>query len=184
MYIIANHPKNDKFSIPDLGIELSKKQVVDLHCMRLKIDPEDSLDLQNAIRDGNIIPVNRSRRVKPEKKIEIPKADNSAILSEIQGIIRKEIQNSIPQKANNDEHIISTLSHLTKLVENGIPTTTISREKDEVIETEIDEDKMIDIHSKRLNKMSKDIEKSLDSKEESIKDSSILDNASELENMM
>ena len=174
MYLISN-PKDRDIKIEDLGLVLGRKQAMDLHRIKLKIMPENSNDLRNKIKNGDIKLLKRDN-VNNNRKEEIPiSTGNDELLKDIQKGIKKIGDNSeVIQAINNLTSVISNMK-----VVNNISSNDIFQEKD------IDSKTLIKIHAKAMDKrISPDISGSINYQETETSNDSINKNADELDNLL
>jgi len=183
MFLIANASRKE-IVIGDLGLTLSARQAIDLHKIKTQIPPEQSKDLQRAKRHGaiKILHQEDSKNIIKEKEKEIfikESFDKDGLLKDIKILLEKEIDKKINSSQNtNNAQISEMLEMMQKLVRNNQSVGHSSAEED------IEQSQLVDIHSRSLNTMSKDILGSKLTSEEEIKDSKLSDNIDELSQML
>jgi hypothetical protein len=177
MLMVANKKGEDVF-LSDLGIKIKRKQVVDLHRLNLLISPEKSKSLRDALSCGDVFLLNKARK-KEETQQQIDNSSNIKLLSDIKTIVKNEIAKT--KRAPDNDDVLKAIANLVSVVGKKE-----KREKEDIKdETENvkdgpDEDKLVEIHSKSLGRISlKNIDKKLSYKEQNISDKSVSDNASE-----
>ena len=196
MYLIANMTSK-KVHIQDMNLYVDQKQVIDLHRLRLKLDPSDSKDLKQYVRKGTIRELNKPGR-KPAPPPQPPKpkkADNKKLVEDIKRIIVSELDKRDNKKVavqptrDGSDDVLAALSEITSQInvikEQGISVVKLDdfQEEDTPIK-ELDEEKLADIHARAVDKMTKDTTRSVNYQEKDIEDPSLLDHASELEDLL
>ena len=186
MFIVANK-HNKRIVISDLKLVIKKKQVIDLDRLELPMVASKSKDLKRALSNGELIQMNRSKVKRESSKKPVP--TNQDLFAQIKSLIKSELgkqKNQVVTQAADNSDVMSAIDRLTNLVESGVPAGTASnRVVDEVLEEmDIDEETLVEIHAKRLQRMEKTTDKSVEYNEEEIDNSSILENAEELEDLL
>ena len=185
MFLIANSCGKE-ITISDLGITLSARQAIDLHKVDTPISPEKSKDLQKAQRYGAIKILHKEQQQKntiiKEREIVIKESfDKEDLLKDIKSILTQEIDKKITSSKNdNSQQMAQILAMMQQIMQNNQNSSNV---KNEEADTDISENALIDLHSRSLNKMSKDIVDGKLKGEEEIKNN-VLDNVDELSNML
>jgi len=187
MLIIANK-SNKNIVISDLKLVIKKKQVLDLDKLNLHISPKSSKDLRILLSNGSLIQMNRSKiDTDSNKTADVPKNVNSDILVEMKKIIRSEISKQKPKNIVADNtNVIKAIQHLTNLVGKS-SVSSGEKEKTEEnynIDVDIDEDKLVEIHAKKIERIAGLTERYVEYVEEESDNASVIDNVEELENML
>lgn len=173
MFLITNISSSE-ISISDLGITIYPKQVIDLHKIETKILPDRSKDLTLAINKKCIKIIEKD--VTEPIVIKEVKNDNKELFEGLKDIISSEIQKQLGGKVqNNNSDLNNIISQLSNIIQKTKP--------EENIYSEIDEDKLTEIHKKASIKMSQNTENSVEYIEEKIINKSVND-ISELENLL
>ena len=194
MYLIAN-ATSSFVEIPDLGASLKPKQAMDLHAMGYKGKAESSSDLAKAIKNGwiKVLKKDAPKKVSNKKVIERTHTekiiDNSINKEEILGSIRKIIQEElkgIKSQENQDipDNLIGILSELVRTGTSTRKANSSGIDNEEVEDDDIGLEKLTEIHTKVANKLMKDVSSSVNYKEEEIKDDSMRNRLSELEDLL
>jgi len=195
MYLIAN-ATSSFIEIADLGVSLQPKQAIDLHAVGLKGRAEKSPSLQKAKKNGWIKVLKQDKPKQGETRVVektteriIDKRDSfnkEDMLNGIRGIIKEEIQNvqqNQPQQQLQEELMVM----LSKLVAGsgvGVSNSGTGQQVDSYEDDNIDQSKLVEIHTKVAERAMKDVESSISYTEENIKDDSMVDNISELEDLL
>jgi hypothetical protein len=96
-------------------------------------------------------------------------------MQEMKKIIREEIQKIKPAEVNNDK-ILDAINQIA---------TNISKNKTEIEEdVGLDNETMVEIHSRKIEKVAKDVEATIEHKTSSQDDNIIEERASELEDLI
>ena len=182
--------------IADIGVSISPKQAFDLDFMSKGL-PDKSKDLQICIKRGWIKVLKSDRkkkRKKPEKVVYQHQMDKS-IIGDMQKILREEIQKQlaaiqtkqvVPVQEENTK-INQVLAILTKLLEQGNTLTpdvikeAISRNQEDI---SIDEDTLMEIHARAVNRIAQDTDGAVINKDEQISSLDIAEHVSELEDLI
>jgi len=185
MFLIANSCGKE-ITISDLGVTLSARQAIDLHKINTPISPEKSKDLQKAKHYGAIKILHREEQQKTiikEREIVIKESfDKEDLLKDIKSILTQEIDKKINSSQNdNSQQMAAILAMMQQFANNGQNTSNVVNEGIE--DTDISGNDLVDLHSRSLNKMSKDVVDGKLRGHEEIK-SGILNNVDELENML
>lgn len=185
MFLIANSCGKE-ITISDLGVTLSARQAIDLHKINTPISPEKSKDLQKAQRYGAIKILHKEEQQKTiikEREIVIKESfDKEDLLKDIKSILTQEIDKKINSSQNdNSQQMAAILAMMQQFANNGQNTSNVVNEGIE--DTDISGNDLVDLHSRSLNKMSKDVVDGKLRGHEEIK-SGILNNVDELENML
>ena len=183
MFLIANSCGKE-ITISDLGVTLSARQAIDLHKINTPISPEKSKDLQKAQRYGAIKILHKEEQQKTiikEREVVIKESfDKEDLLKDIKSILTQEIDKKINFSQNDNSQQMATILAMMQQLANNQNATGV---KNEEVDTDIDENTLVDLHSRSLNKISKDvIDGGLKGKEEIKND--VLNNVDELENML
>jgi len=183
MFLIANSCGKE-ITISDLGVSLSARQAIDLHKIDTLISPEKSKDLQKAQRYGAIKILHKEEQQKTiikEREVVIKESfDKEDLLKDIKSILTQEIDKKINFSQNDNSQQMATILAMMQQLANNQNATGV---KNEEVDTDIDENTLVDLHSRSLNKISKDvIDGGLKGKEEIKND--VLNNVDELENML
>lgn len=182
MYLIANATSN-YVELSDLGISLKPKQAIDLHAMGYKGKAENSEQLNKSIKNGfiKVLKKDKSKEVVVEKVTEriIEKNDinKEEILGSIRKIIQEEIKNIKINNSNDQQNDL--LENISKLINNNNIVKSNSEENDG-----LDIKKMQEIHTKVAEKVMKGASSSVNYNEETVQDSSMKNNISELEDLI
>ena len=185
MFLIANASRKE-IVISDLGLTLSARQAIDLHKIKTQIPPEQSKDLQNAKAHGaiKILHQETSKNITKERDIFIKESFNKdELLKDIKILLGKEIDKKInSSQSSNNAQITEMLNMMHKLVQNNQSSGTSTADGDSDID--IGQSQLVDIHSRSLNTMSKNVLGSKLTSEEEVKDSRLSDNIDELSQML
>jgi len=186
MYLIANASRKE-VAISDLGITLRASQAIDLHKIETQIPPENSKDLQRAKRHGaiKILHQEELKTVIKEKGTIIKESsfDKDGLLQDIKKLLSQEIDKKISSSQNtNNAQMTEVLAMMQKIVQNnpGSVKSTIEESSD----TNIGQGQLVDIHSRSLNKMSKEVLGAKLAGKEEVKDSKLSDNVDELSKLL
>lgn len=192
MYLIANNSKSE-ITITDLNISLRPKQALDLHKIRSSDEIEKSKNLKSAISSGRIKFLHKeANNAKKEEKTEIivqNQFDKEGLLKDIQALLSKEVDSKIEKlnttQENNfiqNERLLILLQSIQK---NMSKSSTVDVEKKNIIEDiSISSDKIIEMHSRAVGKMSKNVEGNIISPGKKVKDENVVGNANELDKLI
>jgi len=186
MYLIANASRKE-IVISDLGLTLSARQAIDLHKINTQIPPEKSKDLQKAKRHGAIKILHQEespKTITKEKETIIREPfDRDGLLKDIKGLLEEEINKKISSSQNaNNVQITEMLNMMQKFVAKNqdVAGSTVEESSD----TDIGQGRLVDIHSRSLNTMSKEVLGAKLTGDEEVKDSRLSDNVDELSGML
>lgn len=187
MYLIANNSKSE-ITITDLNISLRPKQALDLHKIKSNDEIVKSKNLKSAIASGRIKLLHKEEsKVKKEERTEIivqNQFDKEGLLDDIKNLLSKEVDSKL-EKINTDTN--DKLLTLLKSIQETIQNNSISSQKKDNTEIEdiaVDSDKIIEMHSKAVGKMSKNVEGNIISPEKKVKDENVAGNANELDKLI
>ena len=187
MYLIANASGNE-ITISDLGITLGIRQAVDLHKVETTIQPEQSKDLKRAKSKGAIkilhykAPKNDNTNTIIKEKVIVQESLNKEeLLRDIKGILSEEIDKKVNASQNNTQ-MMELLTAMQQMILNQQQTNTSTATVAQ--DTDVSMDKLVNIHSRTLNKMSKRTNGKLEIIEEEVTDDAISDNADELSGLL
>lgn len=189
MYLVAN-TSSKEITIGDMNISIKAKQALNLHKMECRISPESSKDLAFAEQKGYIKVLKRDSKKEVEIAQPAPmienKIDTKEIIESLSGIIKKEIEQQMSSKSSDNKDLLDAISNIASMVkEKGVPNQTeIVKENISQEDTAISEEKMADIHSKAVKKMTKGATTSIAHSNEEVIDTSFADNLSELGEML
>jgi hypothetical protein len=179
MYLIVNTTKKS-VNIDDLGVVFEGHQMLDLDKYDLPIRIEDSKRLREALKLGILKPMSSSKN-KEEKKQE-DGLNKQELYENIKKLIKEEVTNK-NQPNNINKDIIDVLKELKSSIDtiknskNIIQNNTSNDSEKSDINVDIDDSKLIEIHSKAVSRLVKntqgEIEYKNEQKEEKDLDSSI-----------
>jgi hypothetical protein len=179
MFLIANII-GDKISISDIGITLQPRQAIDLHRVKTLIDPERSKDLTLAARKGAIKIIHKDTPDKEIVKIENNKEmfNKEELLNDVHKILRDEIKQQLSNMpiSSSNEQVLNAIEQFKELLKN--------KNVEKVDEKDISPEKLVNIHTKVMEKMSKNVEGNISQDEEKTQGNSLKNNISELENLI
>lgn len=181
MFFIANISKHlviiqDLKTLDGKPLEIPSNQAMDLHKIKFLTEPEKSSYLELAKKKGYI------KVLMQDKKEEIdepaPQKNQTINKEDIVSIIREEIS-----KSKDQSKILEELSKIGALLQNNNIQNTQDISKKEEKEIPIDENKLNEIHTRTIKKMTKDIHSNIQKEDvkESEVDNSWADDMSELE---
>jgi len=202
MYLVSNYTSK-KVHVKDLNLYIDRKQVIDLHRLRLKMDPSESKDLKKLIRAGTLRELNKpGRKKKPEASPPPPKSDgrdDKKLLNDLKQFIKEELdKRNAPTETkviersvrDNSDDVLQALSEISSqmqvIKEQGISVGKSDdvEEEDENPIKELDEEKLSDIHARAVNKMTEKAEGSVTYSEKEVENPEMLDHVSELEDIL
>jgi hypothetical protein len=192
MYLIANSSRNE-ITLSDLGITLGPNQAIDLHKVKTLVSPERSDNLRLAERKGKVKVIHREESVSKKSQVDNPNNfEKEEILNELKNFMKDELKEQLSglkkqDNNNSDSDIMGQVSQILNILKNS-NTSGDSNNTEQPVAIEesddIDIEKIATMHAKAVSKMSKNTEGSVDYEKSEVSDDSILDNASELENLM
>ncbi len=182
MYLIVNTTQNI-LTISDLKVQLEKHQMVDLDkWSKLPMRPEDSKDLEFCRRNGSIKIMKNDRQtpaILPQEIKETSQINEEKIASSLIGPLQEFIKSEMAKQAPSDNsQILNAIGQLQSMIGKN------SNQNNQVIEVDVDEDKMVEMHAKTMNKITKNISGELSHNSENKEDSSISNNVDELEGLL
>ena len=190
MFFIVNKTRSS-IVIKDIGITLGPKQAIDLDKVISREKSNNSKHLRLAKSQGSI-EIRRKDETVKHSNIPTEKTDNNlnSLKNEIVGEV-KNMMESMSKELNKNQGINENqLENILKKVVQSIPKneTVIIKENNNLIpqdeEIEIDENILVDMNKRVVNKIVKDAKvKSVKYKEE-IQENTILSNIDELENLL
>jgi hypothetical protein len=173
MFIVANKSYKDVV-IEDLGIVVKKKQVIDLDRLKTKIPASESKSLRYRLSVGELIAITHPPVSAPPKIVVQKNSSSPTDMQEMKTFIHEEIQKIKPAEVNNDK----ILDAINKIA------TNISKNKIEIEDVDLDNETMVEIHSRKIEKLAKDAEATIEHKTSSQDDNIIEERASELEDLI
>lgn len=194
MYLVAN-TSSKEITIGDMNISIKAKQALNLHKMECRISPESSKDLAFAEKNGYIKVLKKDSK----KEIEIApvpapiienKIDTKEIIESLSDIIKQEIkQQMASSKPVDNQDLLKAISNIAAMVQDKVPSNQFVSEqnnynKETQEESSISEEKMANIHSKAMRKITKRASTSIDHATEEVVDNTFTDNLSELEDLL
>lgn len=182
MFFIVNK-SNTRIIIGDLNITLGPRQAIDLDQRLSREKTERSKHLQGLVRSGVI-----EIKSKDEPKIKIqekPQENKSEDLKqfkdEIISAVSKEISKIKDVKEDKGNGDISALTDLIKEFKNSLP----QKEQKELEEELLDNDVLVDIHSRTIDKKLENFKETKDITYKKEKSNNDIDsNIDELENLL
>jgi hypothetical protein len=195
MYLIANSSRSE-ITISDLGISLNPRQAMDLHKIKSIDEINKSKNLKSAISSGSIKILHKDEVVSKEEKTEVivqNQFDKEGLLKDIKELLAKEVDekikkvNDIQEKNNasqNDKLFVLLQAIQENLSKNSTPISEGKNQNIDIDDISISSDKIIEMHSKAIEKMSKNVETNIISPERKIEDKNVAKNADELDNLI
>ena len=189
MFFIVNKTKGS-IVISDIGVTLGPRQAVDLDKMMSRSKSESSRMLKGASKKGHIdirIKDNgKTSNVSPAPKVENDLDDfKKEMLEEMKGLLSQQpTQTPQPGLGKEDlaafaEHIINNIPKSETVIMQG--QQPVVREDEEV---EMDEEVLAKINARTVDKIVEGTDEVAVSYKEEKQESSILDNISELEDLL
>jgi hypothetical protein len=187
MYIISNTSRGI-LTISDMGVEIPANQARDLDKLGLSMKPEDSRDLEIARKAGKIKIVKSDHKPKKVKKVkektivkEIDELNHEKIAAMVFEKIKGHLPNQQPAAVNQDQEVMMQM--LKQLLSRGGGGS--GAELDAFAEeNNVDPKLLREIHKKTVNNMVKGAEVSIEYEKENQQDTSVVNNADELEDMI
>jgi len=157
MYLAVNTTKR-VVTLSDLKITLVGNQMIDLDLYKkTNINPEDSVDLNKAVRAGiiKIMQTDRKKQAREQKPKEKEKNNSEEIKKIMREIIKDELKDFKDLKKDNtkdssNESVELILKEIKKL---NTYNKNINNENNDDLLDAVDEDKLVEIHAKALNKL-------------------------------
>lgn len=200
MYIIQNVGKNE-IALGDLRVTLRPQQKLDLDMICSRYVIEQSPSLRMAIKKGliHILQKDDIMTSQVKRPVEQIKSSNDNVTKDELKEMEKRMTETltaqmrkIADKEKNapsiDPESLAALAPLVQQLTNivkqaGGPATSASTQKPQETNIEEVDDKMVDIHTRSLNRMVKKVEGNIEHEEQK-KQSDIADRASELEGLL
>jgi len=187
MFLIANSRRGE-ITISDLGISLNPRQALDLHKIKSPEEINNSQNLKSAIASGAIKVLHKDEIIIKQEKQEVivqNSFDKNELLNDIKDLLSKEVDDKLKEITNTNNDKLLTL--LQSIQENLSKNSTSIVEKKEITGIEnisVNADKIIEMHSKAMEKLSKNVEVNIISPEEKVIDKNVSNNADELDNLI
>lgn len=194
MYLVVNQTKKSVI-LNDLKVEIPAESMVDLdkHKKNKTMRTEDSQDLMHARQTGLLRTMKKDKPKKEEPAPPPPPAqpDMSSVLGELKDLIREEIRASKPESqapapSMDINQMMTMMQDIKNLVASGrVAASDINM--DEVnLESGIDEQKLLEIHSAAMRKMqnNSNVKSEISYETNTVKDSGFSDNITDLEDLL
>lgn len=168
MFFIVNKSRNE-LTIGDLNLSLGPNQAVDLDKIYSRSKSENSENLHNSIKRG-LIQVKQKTETRHAKK-EKPKEEKSFDIESFKEDIKKEIRNelkNIPTSSNLE--ILQAIEKIKDAVSQGNISYNKSDTKQVYNDDNLDENHILEIHTRAANKIAKDTESRVSYEEEDLSD--------------
>jgi len=204
MFLVTNSGKSS-IVLADLNVELKPNQALDLHKVQTRVSPEKSKDLAAAMRRGAIKVLQHDVPTAPQvsQNIVVNEGVNEKeLLENIKSLIKEELSNNLPKVNNNDSNsselkeLIELLKkqqqsqlsveQINQLIANVPSSAAVITEKVDTSaeESYIDEDKILQMHSKAMDKIAKNSKGTVEYSHQKITDESLSNNINELEDIL
>jgi hypothetical protein len=181
MYLIVNTTEKI-ITISDIGLQMSAHSMMDLDKLNnLKMDYLKSNDLKQVLKMGNVRLMKTDHKVVEksvlDKKPIQSQINQKELVDDIKSFLKDEIKAQLasvkPASSNLD----------TNAILNAIASISGSKENSQVEEIGLDEDKIADIHSKAMDRITKKTESNIIHEEKTVKDNNLSSNIDELEDL-
>lgn len=189
MFFIVNKTKKH-ITLSDIKISLGPRQAIDLDKIMDRSQSENSRHLRIAASKGDVEIRTKDGKIKRNDRKE-PVKTNSPDINKVKEEIIKEMKDEMKSLKNNSSNSLSRedlMDVMKELVQNLPSKEIISGKnvdnKSDEVDVEINEDLLIDINARAVEKRVKDVKmESVDYKEES-KENTIINNIDELEDLL
>lgn len=184
MYLIVNTTKK-LINISDLNVQIESHQMIDLDKYDLPIRIEDSKVLKEALKTGLLKEMSSSKAKNKEAENKT-KIDKDEIYENIKKLIKEELSNKQSTNTVDQSQLLSVLSELKDVVKNikSSPNNTVQNTENSDNYNEIDDDKLIEIHSKTISKLVKNTQGDIEYKKEQKEDKNLNSSLEELEGLL
>ena len=183
MYLVLNTTRK-LLIIDDLGIELSKHQMLDLDKIELKIKIEESKQLNQLIKTGIVKVMNSDRNPTSDSTSIAPDESQKPAMDkdEMRKLIKEELAGVKSQPVeNNQDAVLGMMKEMMNMMKNGVVTSgEISADED----IEIDDDTLMEIHAKTMKKISEGSKASVNYNKKEVNGNKIQKGVDDLEGLI
>jgi len=187
MYLVAN-TSTKEITIGDMNISIKPKQALNLHKMESRISPESSKDLAFAEKHGYVKVLKKDSKkeiaVAPPAQVIENKIDTKEIIESLGGLIKQEIQQQLSSKKDNNQDLLKAISDIVAMGQNKNSPQNITIQTQQEEPSSLSEEKMAEIHSKAMKKITKGANTSISQVGQEVIDSSFSTNLSELQDLI
>lgn len=207
MFLIANAGRSE-VALSDLGIVIKPNQAIDLHNVKTSINPEKSKDLSLAMKTGVVKILKRDilkkNRQQVNQNITVNEGINKEeLLNDLKTFIKEELSEKQQSQPIQSESLgVDEIRELIKILKSQqkqqvsmeqlqqlLSSGTVQMDSNTSVDNsedidDIDENKIIEMHSKAINKIAKNLSGEVGYSHQKVKDDSLSNNVDELENLL
>lgn len=206
MFLIANAGRSE-ITLSDLGVVLKPNQAIDLHNVKTLINPDKSNDLSLAMKTGAVKVLKKDKPKRQEQHVNQNITVNEGVnkeelLNDLKAFIKEELSEKKQKQPSQSESLGSdeirelitilksqqkqqvSMEQLQELLSSGTVqiNNNIGSCNDDF--DDIDEDKIVEMHSKAVNKIAKNLSGEVGYSRQKVKDDSLSNNVDELERLL
>lgn len=198
MYLVVNQSKRI-VTISDLNVSIPPGSMMDLDRYKRNkgLNTSDSKDLKQALASG-LLRTMQSDKPAPKKEAPAPpqpQMDYSEMMQMMKDTIREEMEKNKPEPVpapqptvveQDNSQLVEMMADIKKMISSGSMSSADIEVAEEFMFGEVDEDKIKEIHAAAMKKM-KDksgIKSEISYDTNTVKDTNISDNLSDLEDII
>lgn len=187
MYFVVNTTDRE-LMISDLNISLGPRKAMDIEKLKPRYIIEESKDLKTCIKTKRIQVRHDSKLIDSQKADQVEGQTNDDQINQIKNVIANEIKQQLSgfkgQSSGDNTEIMSILNKLTEAFEKGtVPIISKVESSSTDHEDNIDEERLSEIHARKMQKLSKNTNSRFTHEEKKSADS-VADRVSELDDLL